>query len=278
MLWLGYRTFQDFRQKISFSPTGITLRANGGNETFTWDQIRHIEPLQNLIVIQFPTTAVVLRLSPQKQERVLSLINRYHPLSSTMPKRGHILQDLRGSRSKPLSLMIPYVLVGLGVGATMAAILEGFFLPIFLTCVIGYLCVGGMYVGGSYNEGSILTETGIIDVSNHKQVLQTPALPSIPKTQRRPIPWLSWTDIIHFEIYYDHTVLQSELGRLEVVGGKEVKELIMDKIEFESHQWVLTEMPTQQIQYPKKTGIRVGPLRTYQIIYYSATIGDKKRI
>ena len=275
MLWLVYRVFQDFRQKISFSSSGITLRTQRVKETFTWDQIRHIELLHRLLAIQLSTTAVLLRLTPQKQEQLLFLINRYHTTSITTSKMGYILCDLRGSRSKPLGFMFPYGLAGLGIGITMAAVFsEGFSLPLFLIYLIGYLSVGGMYVGASQNEGAILTTTGVMDVSIHKQTLQAPVPQSVSK--KRPIPWLTWIDIIHFEIYHDSMALQSELGRLEVIGGKKVVDLILTQIDFDPSQWSLTKIPLKQIQYPRKVGIRIGPLKTYQVVQYSATFGDKK--
>ena len=275
MLWLGYRVFQDFRQKINFSPSGITLRSQGVKETFTWDQIRHIELLHRLIAIQLSPTAVLLRLTPQKQEQLLFYINRYHPISITTSKMGHILHDLRGSRSKPLEFMLPYGLAGLGIGTIMAAVFsEGFSLPLFLIYLIGYLLVGGMYVNASQNEGAILTTKGVMDVYIHKQTLQTPVPQSVSK--KHPIPWLPWTDITHFEIYHDSMVLQSELGRLEVIGGEEIVDLILTQLDFDPTHWSLTKIPTKQIQYPRKAGIRIGPLKTYQVVQYSATFGDKK--
>ena len=275
MLWFGYRVFRDFRQKISFHPSGIILRTQGVKETFTWNRIRHIELLHRLIVIQFSTTAVLIRPTTQKQDRLLFLINRYHPITTTTPKKGHILHDLRGSHSKPIGFIIPYGLAGLGIGTAMAAVFsEGFSLSLFFTYLVGYLIVGGMYANASQNEGAILTTKGVMDVSIHKQTLQASVPQSVSK--KRPIPWLPWLDINHFEIYHDSMVLQSELGRLEVIGGKEVVDLILNQIDFDPTQWSLTKIPIKQIQYPRKVGIRIGLLKTYQVVQYSATFGDKK--
>lgn len=68
------RLIRDFRQKVTFSPSGITLRVQKSKQTLSWDQIRHIEMLPDLFAVQFPTTAVVFRATSPQREQFLALV------------------------------------------------------------------------------------------------------------------------------------------------------------------------------------------------------------
>lgn len=281
--WFGYRLWQDLRQQLTFFSDKITLRSQTSTYEFHWNQIQHIELLPSLMLIQFPKIAALLHLPFQKKQKLLPLLTKHLPQSSQFTLReGTPVNDLRGSRAESPAIIIPYIFAGLGIGASMGAVFggvfqSGFSLPIFLFFLLGYLVLGKMYLITRNDSGAVLVTNGVIDAYFHKQVFKAPPHSSGPSTPQQPVPWIAWKDVTHFEIYYDSMILQSELGRLEVLGRQEVGSQILALLPFNPTDWTLHKVPAQQIQYPRTFGPRIGPIRRYKLIRYSATFGDKKR-
>lgn len=303
-LWFGARLVRDFRTKITFTPSEIILRtprikhplpwlriARVKQQTFTWAEIEHIELLPDLIAVQFPTMAVVLRPAPHQHAQFLALTKTYLPAQHVLTE-GQMFYDLRSEDEFLVAwiLLTGGAIVGF-LGFVLASIInEWLFWVIFLYYWPGYLLVGGMnHV--AMNRHVVLTSTGILSewthrprIHNSQYILHYKRLPPShfpvppPWNAYLAVSWIPWKEITRFGVYYDRLVVQSTQGLLEIIGleeKEEVKAWILNRVVTEPTQWRIASLPKRPflIFY---LGVFRKVVKKYILAYdYPAMAGEK---
>lgn len=279
-LWFGYRMVRDFRSKITFTSSGITLRTLHAYRIFKWDQIQFITLLPDIIAVQFPTTAVALRPTPAQSEQFLALGRRYLSDQKTITE-AQVLHDYWSRPKGTIAWVFLYGVFGLLVGWLMPITYLTYSrlsILLFVGYFVGYLVLGGLR-GSALSRRVILTTKGVINVTRHTPPLATTYPLATSQQKERHTAYIPWSDVTQFALYYDHMVIKSTQGQLQITGLYEekrarFKDQILSQIVTDPSQWSLTQVPMQHI--PKQIRVRVGPVRRYRVLQYQAIIGVKK--
>ena len=250
ILWVGYRFLKDFRQKVKFSSSGISLwTSQSGSQTFTWNQIRHVELLADLIAVQFPNTAVVFRVTSSQREKFLSLAR--HNLIASLNVNLTDAQILQDFRRKGGGGIVLFVLGGIGVGFLMMGwwgYVLGFIPPIiaFLLYFCGFIAWGIIRIDVENKVGTVITPNGALQLTFSKP---QPDLVFTIQTSKNPIPWIRWDEVTQFQFHYLSTAFASENGWLTLeIGVRELAE--QQKIRQVRDQIILDDRtsPKQRVQ------------------------------
>lgn len=279
-LWFGYRMVRDFRAKITFATSGIMLRTLHATRLFRWDQIQFITLLPDIIAVQFSTTAVAVRPSPAQSEQFLALGRRHLHDQKTIGE-AQVLHDYWSRPKGTIAWVVLYGVCGLLVGWLMSITYLTYSrlsILLFVGYLGGYLVVGGLR-GSALSRRVILTTKGVVNVTRHTPPLATTSPLATSQTTEWYTAYIPWAEVTQFALYYDHMVVQSKQGQLQITEldeekSTQFKDQVLSQIVTDPTQWTLTQVPMHHL--PRQVRLRVGPVRRYRVLQYQALIGVKK--
>lgn len=159
---------RDFRAKITFASSGITLRTLHATRIFTWDQIQFFTLLPDIIAVQFPTTVVALRPTPAQSEQFLTLGRRYLSDQKKITE-AQVLHDYWSRPKGTIAWVFLYGIFVLLVGWLMAITYLSYSwlsIILFVGYLEGYLVLGGLW-GSVLTQRVILTTKGVLNIPRH---------------------------------------------------------------------------------------------------------------